>query len=261
MYQVLFDDLIVAIHSTWTFIISNLRGIPTCRQLRIRNANTRSFVGSNAGGGNQRNRDSYYGGRSQSYRPDSYYESNGNHYGNYGQSNGYQPSRARFPRTASEPAFNNGNGLYPANGQQRSYETVTAPGSGSSGEAAGYSTDPSSENSSLDRIQTMQKAEPVDNYGFNGFDSSQQPQLRQIGPNSYGGYPGQQAEMPAINGYQGQGNGMPPLVPRKGIQGAPPRVPIKLGTSAGGGNPGTYEAPKPVNEKRKSWFGKRFSRA
>jgi hypothetical protein len=198
-----------------------------------------------------------YGGRSQSYRPDSYIDgrSNGmtrpdsyyNTGDSYGPSNGYTPNRARYPRTASEPHFNNnGQGVYPVPGQQQSYETVTtASGSASSPDTIGYSTDPSSENSSVDRI-AMQPKEPNDNYGFNGFGNTPHVTLPHVGVEQYGS-----------NGAQRQGNGypdQPPPPPRKEVGS---KVPIKLGQTSG--NVGRPEA-RPSPEKRKSWFGKRFSK-
>jgi hypothetical protein len=65
------------------------------------------------------------------------------------------------------------------------------------------------------------------------------------------------------NGAQRQGNGYPsqgpPPVPRKETPMA--RVPIKLNGSSGNVGPGGQNLQRPAVEKRKSWFGKRFSRA
>lgn len=204
-------------------------------------------------------------GRASSYRPESTYMQDGrgngmnrpdSYYNNgapegAGPSNGYYPNRARYPRTASEPQFNNG-GVYPPNGNQHSYETVTtASGSGgSSGEAPGYSTDPSSENSSVDRIAPGR--DPAETYGI-GFGGNPQyaPPGAGIGAERQGnGYPD---GYPNQNGFQ-QGS---PSVPLKENV---PRVPIKLGSGGGVGEPTVYEAPRPVPEKRKSWFGKRLSK-
>lgn len=163
-------------------------------------------------------------------RPDSYY----NAMENAGPSNGYHPNRARYPRTAAEPQLGHP-GAYPG---QPSYETVTtASGSGSSSEPAGYSTDPSSDNSSLDRIAGVGAKVQSENYG-NG--------LEQYGSN------GAQRQG---NGYLNQG---PPSVPQK--SNGTIRKPIKLGTTSGNAGP-AIPAPQPVNEKRKSWFGRRFSKA
>jgi len=207
-----------------------------------------------------------YNGRTQSsyYRPESTYtdaRSNGmskpdsyyNAMENGANNNGYLPNRARYPRTASEPQFNSGGGVYPVPGGQQSYETVTtASGSGSSADPAGYSTDPSSDNSSVDRIHALPK-EPVDNYGFNGFGNTPQyaPPGSGINENSPNGAQRQG------NGYQNQG---PPPVPQK--QGTGPRAPIKLGVSTGNASPdNTDTSTRPTAEKRKSWFGRRFSKA
>lgn len=172
-------------------------------------------------------------------RGDSYYDVNGS-----GPSNGYVPNRARYPRTASEPHFNHGGqGVYPATGAQRSYETVTtASGSGSSGEQAGYSTDPSSENSSIDRITPLR--DNGDNYGFNGYGNTNS-QLN----NGYTQY-----HMSGANNIPRSSNQGPPPPPH-GQNNAPPRVPMKLGKTVS--NTDTKSAPA---EKRKSWFGKRFSK-
>lgn len=196
------------------------------------------------GTGNRNPLDSYYGGRPVSQRPESYYDG-GQEGGNGRPSNGYYPSRARYPRTASEPFMNNGAGVYPQYANQQSYETVTtASGSGSYGEPAGYSTDPSSENSSVDRIQAINRPEYADAYRPTGNDANQHLQMRHNNSYSYGG-PG--ADMPMIN-------------ESKAAQ-YPPRVPIKLGTGGAGANtsPGVYEPPKPEG-KRKSWLGRRLSR-
>jgi len=183
-------------------------------------------------------------------RPDSYYNTTDN----AGPSNGYYPNRARYPRTASEPHYNNGQGVYPAPGNQQSYETVTtASGSGSSADPVGYSTDPSSENSSMDRIPPPPQKDLAEAYGFNGFGGNPQYLPPGIGINEQYGSNGLQQQG---NGYQTQG---PPPLPRK--ESAPPRVPIKLGATSGNAGPRMQEGGRPsAGEKRKSWFGKRFSR-
>lgn len=201
---------------------------------------------------------SYYGGRSQSYRPDSYAQRPDSYYNGpetAGPGNGYYPNRSRYPRTASEPHFNNPGGVYPAPGNQQSYETVnTASGSGSS-DPAGYSTDPSSENSSVDRIAPLPAKEPGETYGFNGFGGN--PQYAPPGSalqEQYVANPSNGAQRQG-NGYQSQG---PPPVPRKE---SASRVPIKLGATSGNAGPQNESPRPPTGEKRKSWFGKRFSKS
>jgi hypothetical protein len=186
-------------------------------------------------------------------RPDSYYNNNNNNTNpgdNAGPSSGYYPNRARYPRTASEPHFNSGGqGVYPVSGIQQSYETVnTASGSGSSGDPAGYFTDPSSENSSVDRVAPPQK-DPAETYGFNGFGNAPQYLPPGNGINEQYGWNGAQQQG---GGYHHQG---PPPVPRK--EPASARGPIRLGAS--NANVITKDA-RPPTEKRKSWFGKRFSK-
>ncbi|KAM3086639.1 hypothetical protein ACMFMF_000585 [Clarireedia jacksonii] len=177
-------------------------------------------------------------------RPDSYYNGNNGIDNSGGPGNGYHPNRTRYPRTASEPHFNSGgNSVYPSSGVQHSYETVTtASGSGSSADPAGYSTDPSSENSSVDRIHAPQQKEPIETYGFNGFGNN--PQY--LPPGS--GINDQQRPQP---GYQNQGPS-----PQKDA-----RVPIRLDQSNGKITSPAAEPARPApQEKRKSWFGRRLSK-
>lgn len=204
---------------------------------------------------------SYYGGRSQSYRPEStyvdgryngmnrpesYYNSGDNA---AGPSNGYHPNRARYPRTASEPQFNSGQ-VYPGPGNQQSYETVTtASGSGSSADPAGYSTDPSSENSSMDRVAPL-PVKDMETYGFNGFGNN--PQYAPPGSGLIE-QPGPTGAARQGNGYQHQG---PPPPPSKDNVG--PRGPIRLGETSGNAAP--QAAQRPANEKRRSWFGRKFGK-
>lgn len=131
----------------------------------------------------------------------------------------------------------------------------TASGSGSAGEPAGYSTDPSSENSSVDRIAPLPAKEPGETYGFNGFGGT--PQYAPPGSGLQDQYVANSA-----NGAQRQGNGYqnqgPPPVPRKE---SASRVPIKLGASSGNVSPQNESERPSTGEKRKSWFGKRFSKS
>jgi hypothetical protein len=194
------------------------------------------------------------GPRNAMARPESFYTTTDNQ----GPANGYYTNRARYPRTASEPQFNNGQGVYPVPGNQQSYETVTtASGSGGSpAEPAGYSTDPSSENSSVDRIAPSAAKDTGETYGFNGFGNN--PQFLPPGSGLQNEYManGANSAQRQGNGYQNQG---PPPVPRKEIV---QRVPIKLGAPGGNTGPQNNTQQRPVVvEKRKSWFAKRFSRS
>jgi hypothetical protein len=127
---------------------------------------------------------------------------------------------------------------------------TTASGSGS--DPIGYSTDPSSENSSMDRVAThMPVKEPQETYGFNGFGTTPQfaPQAN--------GMSGQQNGYGAQRGPHGYEQG--PQVPRK-LGKATPNQPMKLGDTSGNAGPPPVQHPE-VGEKRKSWFGKRFSKS
>lgn len=194
-----------------------------------------------------------YGGRGQYYRNDAYGNGNGSrpdsYYDNNNINNGYFPNRSRYPRNDSEPALNTMTGVYPPNGNAQSYETVTtAAGSGSSAEPLGYSTDPSSDNSSFDRVAPTSKADYGNNSPSNGQYGYQNNQQYPVG----GAQQGYQAA-----GYPSQNNGLlPPVKDRE-----PPRVPIKLGKSNGAPTP-QYDIPtKAAPDKRKSWFSKRFSKS
>lgn len=214
-----------------------------------------------AGGANDErprgSQNGYYGNgnRAQSYRESGYYNGNGNgrpdsYYYNgqdyNGQNQNQNPNRSRYPRTTSEP-YGNVQGVYPATGNQQSYETVTsALGSGSSGEPAGYVTDPSSENSSLDRGQAIQnKQQPVNNYGFEGFGGN--PQLQPVGAginaNPYNNYNQNQNPGGSVLRKQAPGGG-----------------PIKLGGAPNSNETSVYTPPRPEPEKKKGFF-KRFSRS
>jgi hypothetical protein len=122
---------------------------------------------------------------------------------------------------------------------------TTASGSGSSGDAIGYST----QNSSVDRISPLPPTKDAgESYGFNGFNNNPQnltPSFNQYPTNGQNGAQRQ-------GSYQNQGQ---PQVPRS--EQNIPRVPMKLGKT----NSNTQnEKPAPA-DKRKSWFGKRFSKA
>jgi hypothetical protein len=94
--------------------------------------------------------------------------------------------------------------------------------------------------------------DPGETYGFTGFGgfngSSENAPFAPVGS----GLP----DLRQGNNYSGQR----PMVTRKEIAG--PRVPIKLGQTSGNANAGPPQTQRPgAGEKRKSWFGKRFSKA
>ncbi|ROW16280.1 hypothetical protein VPNG_01878 [Cytospora leucostoma] len=144
--------------------------------------------------------ESYYGSRPQSsFRPEN----------SQGQNPwGPPPDRRRIPRVGSEPQQRirtNGANVYAAGTNQRSYETV-ASGSGTSGEQAGYQTDPtSSENSSIDRRQSPAKRDPANDFGI-GFSQAAEYQPSAFSVAGQGGpQPGQD-----------NGGGAPAVPPKAG---------------------------------------------
>lgn len=207
----------------------------------------------------------YYGNRMSNSRPDSMIDNYGNLPSQYG-------SGRRFgPRNHSDPALyghNHSQGVYPSHGHQQSYDTVASASNGSHAtDQWGNSTDPSSENSSIDRVQTAPKPDLGESYGFNGFGGAPQfqgPILEEHGHGTPGyGHPGYgQSQVAAGNGYPYQGNGAPAPPLHAPPKDAGPRVPIKLGSSAVGGSPTVGSRPLSTidTDKRKSWLKRRFSK-
>ncbi len=202
----------------------------------------------------------YYGNRMSHSRPDSMID-------NYGNTSNQHGSSRRFgPRNHSDPALyghNNTQGIYPSHGHQQSYDTVASASNGSHAtDQWGNSTDPSSENSSIDRVQTAPKPDLGEAYGFNGFGGAPQfqgPILEEHGNGAPGyGHPGYgQSQVAAGNGHPYQGNEAPAPPPHAPSKDAGPRVPIKLGSPAGASKlPPTLDT-----DKRKSWLKRRFSKA
>lgn len=168
------------------------------------------------------------------------------------------PSKSRFSqRLQGEPLANghsNRQAVYPVHGHQQSRDTFnTGESSGSQSEPWGNSTDPSSENSSIDKVTSMTRVmDPADPYVYNNYGGPVNPP-GQVGPNGY---------------YPPPMNAAPPAVPANGT--SPTRsAPIKLG-GAGFHHPlnstsGNATLVKPrvdsaTPDKRKSWFKRRFSK-
>ena len=210
----------------------------------------------------------YYGNRNSTVRPDSYID-------NYAPPppTHHVQGRRFGPRENSDPALYGQNshangGVYPSHAYQQSYDTV-ASSSGNGSHATdqwGNSTDPSSENSSIDRIPQAPKPDIGEAYGFNGFGGAPQfqgPILEEHGQGhpTYG-QPGYgQKQTGTGTGYQHSGNGSGPPAPPPHLppKDSAPREPIKLGDSPRAD--GTMRAPPDANsEKRKSWLKRRFSR-
>lgn len=171
-------------------------------------------------------------------------------------------------RVASDPILygqNTQGGVYPSHGYQQSYDTVASASVNGSGatDQWGNSTDPSSENSSIDRIQPAPKQDLGEQYGFNGFGGAPQfqgPILEEHGLDGPAyGQPGYGQSHVANGGaVPFQGNDVPPPPPPHNNQRqAAPRTPIKLGAAA----PPVNGSPQSLkSEKRKSWLKRRFSK-
>ncbi|KAL8979537.1 MAG: hypothetical protein Q9177_006115 [Variospora cf. flavescens] len=200
----------------------------------------------------------HYSNHLSTGRPDSYLDNYVPNQPGYGR-------RIR-QRVNSDPTLSgsNSHGLYPAHVYHQSYDTA-ASGSGNESHNTdpwGNSTDPSSENSSIDRIQ-VPKPDPAETYGFNGYGGVphfQGPILEENGANSpaYGQIGYGQAKKTVMGSPTHSRNGFHPAPPSHGTRDqAPPRAPIRLG------NPPATERPMPSapGEKRKSWLKRRFSKS
>jgi len=178
----------------------------------------------------------YYGNR----RPESY--ANGpQHRMSYNSRGGSYPNGNHYNGNGNGA----GNGVYPQHGYHQSHDTV---GSDSTGPWQN-GTDPSSENSSLDRINATTKPQQDGMHG---------------GQNGYGGYPRAIPEDGQYAPQQQQGYGGGPVQPPGGA-----RKPIPLGGNGDshlsaaaaapprGSLPSTSRA-KP--EQKKSWLKRRFSK-
>ena len=204
----------------------------------------------------------YYGNRTSYSRPESYVDNPGSPMGHYNQ------VRRFGPRTVSDPALygNNSTALYPTHGYQQSYDTVTS-GTGSGTEQWGNSTDPSSENSSIDKIHQVAKPDLAEAYGFSGFGGAPQfqgPILEEHGQGApaYGqpGYGQSQGRTSTARAYQGNAAAPPSPPVHRSLTEKTNRLPIKLGGGLPSTNGLVYNSQPDTSEKRKSWLKRRFSK-
>ena len=191
---------------------------------------------------------------------------------------------------------NNGQPVYPIPGYQRSRDTVNtgvSNGSQSQSEPWTNHTDPSSENSSIDRAQVGPKPPPQvevgEQYGFSGFGAGpfKRPIAEEVSyenlldtvaqaPAPAAGYPTQPPAPPAhgnvmvSNNPYGGGAVGPPQPPPHGQQPTGLRTRNTLRRGKGGGDvpppvPGKDGPPRPrlqsqASQKRKSWLKRAFSK-
>ncbi|KAF2164520.1 hypothetical protein M409DRAFT_25397 [Zasmidium cellare ATCC 36951] len=209
-----------------------------------------SYEQSTQYGGSRRN--SAYGGHEGSMSPNRF--SNGNGGGYYGgQRDSYGPGPSgpprRYPaqRMQSEPMMYGGGPRPYPHGHQASQDTMNTGvtnGSDSTGPWAN-STDPSSENSSVERGPSAQKPHgeyPPNGYGHNGYQNGYGP----------GGF---QGPIPEEGGSYPMGGGAPPVQPPNAA-----RRPIPLGNTTSDTVPELPSTKRPEPEKRKSWLKRRFSK-
>lgn len=204
----------------------------------------------------------YYGSQSFGGRPprDSY----DNGYGLGGPVGG--PPRVRYGnRMQSDPGFGShgggrmsqGQNVYaqpPPNGYQQSRDTVHTNGSNGSNSDGAYGTDPS-DNSSFERSLPVRPphADMGEQYGANGYGGPIREEQQQAGY-----FPNQQQQ-------QQQQYGAPPPPPQAAKPAPPKAAPIRLG--GGEASPAPADRPGVLrkesaggDDKRKSWFKRRFSK-
>jgi hypothetical protein len=165
---------------------------------------------------------------------------NGGYYGEQrpGQYSNGPPRRHPNSRMGSDPMMYSQR-PYGQHGYQHSADTMATGGSDSTGQWAN-STDPSSENSSIDKAARS--------YGENAYPQPGYGQNNGYAPNGY------QGPIPEDGAYPMRGGPAP-------TQQAPQRRPIALGNS--GDAPPQFNLPsnkRPEPEKRKSWLSRRFSK-
>ncbi|KAF2132899.1 hypothetical protein P153DRAFT_364154 [Dothidotthia symphoricarpi CBS 119687] len=204
-------------------------------------------------------RSSFYGG-GPDYQQNRYSHASGYHGNRHAGRDSYDNShdmggpvggqqRMRYSnRMQPDQGWNNrqngGSNIYGPSGYQQSRDTVHTNGSNGSHSDGPYSNDPNSENSSIERGVPVQKPQPPPHgeYGYNGYNGGA-PMMEQRGHQGQFSQP--------QNAY------VPPPVAKKAM-------PIKLGGGAGGPPPASENRPAMVSknseDKRRSWFKKRFSK-
>lgn len=150
--------------------------------------------------------------------------------------------------------YGNGN-FYPNSTYQRSNDNVTAGSGSANTDQWGNSTDPSSVNSSFDRLQQQQQHQkqqdiqrPAESYGFNGFGA---------GPPIETSFQANQPPPPPVHrqsvNMNGYSHGLPPAPPSKDMATSNKRASLRKPVN---------NAPQAAasSSKRTSWFKRRFSK-
>jgi hypothetical protein len=209
-----------------------------------------SYYGGN---GNEHNQSGY--GRPPMSRPDSYVDHGASGSNGYSYNQGHRGNRPRHGNSRMNSEYNNGHNqqqqFYPNSPYQRSNDNFTAGSGSANTDQWGNSTDPSSVNSSFDRLQ--QQAAQQKQY------QQQQQQAENYGLNGFGGNPDT-----SFHHQQDYHNGPPP---------PPPHGQSYSQMNGGAGaamssQPFNPPLPAPVRKvadddkksKRGSWFKRRFSK-
>lgn len=214
-------------------------------------------------------------------RPESYVDGYGYGYNRQSPAPFSNPPQRRFgPRNHSDPALYgnnskpNSHGVYTNQSYQSTYDTVATTGSGSGNSNAepwSNSTDPSSENSSVDRVNPTAKPDLAETYGFSGFGGAPQFQGAMLEePGRAGPAYGQQnyGQNGAYQGYGQQNSDIPPPPPphmskRPGGNHPLPKLPTSQSMPRYDTNrhtPAVEQNGLDSGGKRKSWLRRRFSK-
>lgn len=205
------------------------------------------YGGNNHDSGRYENGSSYAGGYQSSRRNDGHSDVGVGHAG---------PPRNRYAQRMNSSRANSSYGNYPQHNYNDSYDTgVHSDGTG----PWANTTDPSSENSSLDRANGVHRQ--TDPYGYDVNNGA--PIMEEYASDSDGGY-----GMSWGNNRNGHTGGNP-AAPHTQSQAPAVRAPIKLGgggdgtmnyTSQGGSLPSAARVAPSKEEKKKGFFKKRFSK-
>ncbi len=149
--------------------------------------------------------------------------------------------------------------IYPSQGHQPSYDTLTT-GEGSYGtDTRGNSTDPSSQNSSVDWFPTKPEEHSSDNNQTIGYSNGPYSPVSPVYSSEQTFWKGANGRPQApygrneyINGGGSNHQTQAPAVLQKEAP-LSPAAPIKLDTGSDAGS-------RPIQAKRQSWLKRRFSR-
>lgn len=195
----------------------------------------------------------YQNGRGYGPRPDSVAEDYEGREPRYSY-----PPRAMRPGSSPMLSGPNTENIYPSHGHQPSYDTITTGGGSYGTDTRGNSTDPSSQNSSVDRFPTKPEEHSGENNQGIGYSNGPYSPVAPVYSSEQSFWRGANGRPQApygrskyMNGGVDNSQAQSPAVPSKEDR---PPVPIKLNT---GPDAGAQPTPPP---KRQSWLKRRFSK-